>query len=248
MIGEAGGAVVDTTPYADDEPDDQSGPVEITVNPDTMPDWTADDEQVDQHLEDNHNNSPKKNEGLDIATLRKNVARRCRIRTSRIGFPLSNCWTMPIMITGAADARGPAENDLQALEHNPRWIGLNRRYPVPDHSNWYRNAPGPGKGCLRENGTDIPFDDAECHEYPFWSTQQADNGPLELETPYIRWTRSRENGRQGNVLKQFYGEKLGRSMLFDGCNIPYPPVADDLTVPQRVAFPPTFLAIPGRSA
>jgi hypothetical protein len=242
-IGESGGAVVDTTPYADDEPDD-NGPVEITVNPDVMPDWTVDDEQVDQHLETNHDNSPKKNEALDVATLRKNVARRCRIRAIAAGFPLSDCWSLPIIVTGAADARGPAENDLQALEHNPRWIGLNRRYPVPSHSGWYDNAPGPGQGCPRVNGTDKPFGDAECHEYPFWSTQQANTGPLKLETPYIRWTHKPENRRQGNVLQHFYGENIGRSMLFDGCNIPYPPVAEGLTVPQRVAFSPTFLAIP----
>ena len=242
-IGESGGAVVDTTPYADDEPD-ADGPVEITVNPEIMPDWTVDDEQVDQHLETNHNNSPKKNDALDVATLRKNVARRCRIRTSRIGFPLSNCWTMPIMITGAADARGPAENDIDALAHNPRWLGLNRRSPAPARTNWYYNQPGPGDGCTRPEGGGLPFADAECDEYPMWAMQQAKGAGLELETPFIRWTDGVENGRQGSVLLHFYSVKNGRSMLFDGCNIPNETIPAGLTLPQRVAHPPTFLAIP----
>lgn len=25
--------------------------------------------------------------------------------------------------------------------YNARWIGLNRRYPVPGHSDWYRDDP-----------------------------------------------------------------------------------------------------------
>jgi hypothetical protein len=244
-IGESGGAVVDTTPYADDEPDDASGPVEITVNPETMPDWTIDDEQVDQHLETNNNNSPKKNDAMDVETLRKNVARRCRIRTARIGFPLSDCWSMPIMITGAADARGPAENDVDALAHNPRWLGLNRRYPTPTAGRtWYLNEPGPGDGCLRGPNNELPFAKAECDEYPMWAMQQAKGGALELETPYIRWTKQQENKRQGNVLLHFYGVKLGQSMLFDGCDIPETTAPDNLSLPARVAFVPTFLAIP----
>jgi hypothetical protein len=245
-IGESGGAVVDTTPYADDEPDDEEGPVEITVNPEIMPDWTVDDEDVDQHLETNHDNSPKKNDALDVETLRKNVARRCRIRTSRIGFPLSNCWTMPIMITGAADARGPAENDVQALAHNPRWLGLNRRYPTPDQDSppWYFDQPGPGEGCLRSASGGRPFVDAECDEYPMWAMQQAKGGGLELETPFIRWTKKKENGRQGNVLQHFYGVKLGRRMLFDGCDIPNENIPAGLALQQRIAHPPTFLAVP----
>jgi hypothetical protein len=74
--------------------------------------------------------------------------------------------------------------------------------------------------------------------------QQAKGAGLELETPYIRWTKKRENGRQGSVLLHFYSVKNGRNMLFDGCNIPNETIPDGLTLPQRVAHPPTFLAIP----
>jgi hypothetical protein len=129
-IGAAGGSVVDTTPWADDQPDDQAGPVEIDVNPDVMPEWTADDEAVDQNIKANHEASMKRNEVLDVETLRKNTARQCRIRVMKPGSgrTLSDCWTMPMVITGGADARGPAENDWEALKDNPvGWVSTGGR-------------------------------------------------------------------------------------------------------------------------
>jgi hypothetical protein len=183
-IGAPGGSVVDTTPWADDQPDDQSGPVEIDVNPDTMPQWTCADDQVDQAIKANHESSAEKNEGLDVEVLRKNIARRCRIRATRAAFPLNYCWTLPIMITGGLDAKGPADNDVEALEHNARWLGLNRRFPTPDRGSppWYYNQPSPGEGCPRTESGGLPFGDAECDEYPMWAMQQAKGAGLELET------------------------------------------------------------------
>ncbi|WP_445152678.1 hypothetical protein [Baekduia sp. Peel2402] len=248
-IGLPGGAVVDTTPYADDEPD-EDGAVIIRTNPDPMPAWTVEDTEIDQHIQENHDASPKRNEDLDNETLRKNAVRQCRIRVMKLnsGRTLSDCWTMPILITGGLDAHGPAVNDTEAVKDNARWIGLNRRpSPYPSNDAWYRDQSGPAAGCVPPN----PYDKGECHEFPFWSTQQhwakqaTNRGPLALGRPYISWTERDENQRQGKVLQRFYGASDTDTFRFTGCEIPQTPdPATQLNDIERVAFPPTFLAIP----
>jgi hypothetical protein len=244
-IGKPGGAVIDTTPWADDRPDD-FGPVEIEVNPDQMPDWTQQDEQIDQNIK---NINPVPDNEFLMDSVRQNVARQCRLWVQRAGLPTSNCWSLPIMVTGGLDARGPALNDVLALVRHPRWVGLNNRGKVPRKSPpWYFNRSDPSPGCVRNPvgpGQSAPPSGMECDEYPMWGMAQAYEGDLQTDIPNIAWVPKRENGRQGNVYWQFVNNFApGDSMLFHGCNIPPTTVPSPLTPAQRDAVPPTFLAIP----
>jgi hypothetical protein len=243
-IGQPGGAVIDTTPWADDTIDAQEDAVEIEVNPSPMPDWTSEDEEVDQHIKDL--NPIPDNEWMGVEDLRKNAARRCRIRIQRTSLPLSDCWTMPIMVTGGLDAYGPAKNDVLALARKPRWVAVNRRPSTPK-KRWYLNRAAPAPGCVQvptDAGPRAPAGMA-CDEYPMWQMAQGYEGDLQTDIPNIAWTSSVENSRQGTVLSQFYSNNNpGESMLFHGCDIVVTPAraVGDPTPPDAV--PPTFLAIP----
>jgi hypothetical protein len=239
-IGEPGGAVVGTTPWADDQPDDD-GPVEIEVNPDQMPEWTQQDEQIDQNIK---NINPISDNEFLVETLRKNIARRCRIRSFKAGLPANLCWTLPILITGGADARGPAVNDLQALVRHARWLGPNRRpKELRNGQAWYYNQPGPGAGCLQ---SEKPNTTPGCDEYPMWDWSQAKGGSLETETPNIAWVPQLENGRQGRVWQHVKDMSPvgGATLRFRGCNIPITPKDPPVEMPLRDGVAPTFLAIP----
>jgi hypothetical protein len=245
-IDAAGGTVIDTTPWADDQADDKDGPVTIDVNPDDMPEWTSDDEEIDSRIIDL--NPTPDNDIVNVPDLRKNVSHQCRIAVTEAGLPPSDCWNLPILVTGGADAHGPAVNDTNALIRHERWVGPNRR-PTTAKTNWYFDEPGPGEGCLQATK---PADmiKPSCDEYPMWDWSQGKGGSLETETPSIKWVAQKENSRQGRVWQQFKdsANKGGATLPFKGCNIPITPIGVPPLPPvARDDEAPTFLAIPIKS-
>jgi hypothetical protein len=240
------GTVIDTTPWADDQADDQDGPVTVDVNPDDMPEWTSDDQEIDSHIVDL--NPIPDNDMVDVPDIRKNVSHQCRIAIAETSLPTSDCWNLPILVTGGADAWGAAVNDTDALTRHERWLGPNRRPKTnrPNGDPWYYDEPGPGAGCL-QNAKPPAMKAPSCDEYPMWDWSQAKGGSLETETPNIAWVEFHENRRQGRVWQHFRDatSKGGDTLPFKGCNIPITPVEDPpRPVPTRDVVEPTFLAIP----
>jgi hypothetical protein len=245
-LGEPAGAVITATPRADALPDERGEEVVIEVNPAAVPAMTAEDEQVAQELETRNPQDENKN----LTTrVRRNLARQCRKYVQKALKPLSWCWDLPIMITGGADAMGPARNDVLALKRRWRWIGLNNRLSEPNQSApdrprppWYRNRAEPEPGCVLVDGN-APAS-MGCDEYPMWGMSQGHTGDLETDVPNLMWTNSRENGRQGNVYKQFVSRKGIDKMLFGGCRVPEEEPWPGLSNAAKDAVPPTFLAVP----
>lgn len=249
-IGLPAGAVVDTTPAADNQADNQDAEVVIRTNPDPMPDWTADDQTISDNMDQAN---PVATNPLLQETLRKNVARRCRVRAIAALLPISDCWTLPIFVTGGLDAMGPAENDADALTNiKPRWFGANVRPSYTRNNSWYTNRSTylPRSGCL---GAYRPNNDGDqdCDEFPLQGFAQGYNGPLQTLTPLVRWTNATENRWQGTAFQQFKGPRnAGDSLRFRGCDIPPTPfdnednlIGDALSVAID-EVPPTFLALP----
>jgi hypothetical protein len=238
-IGVPAGAVVDTSPWADEQLD-EDGPVEVEVNPAVMPDWTPDDQEIADRITTNNTTA---NQYLEDPTLVKNSARRCRLRVQAAGLPTSDCWSLPIMITGGLDAMGAANNDADALKRHSRWVGVNRRDEArPPGDRWYIGVPGPGGGCVQQDGRN-PVG-MECDEYPMWKMSQGHNGPLETEPQNITWVPRDENRQQGKVLKKMYNEFDPGALPFPGCNVPATPDPGLAPGPSRDVVPPTFLAVP----
>jgi hypothetical protein len=239
-----GDTVIDTTPWADEQADDYDRPVAIDVNPPNPTEWTSDDQEIDNRIIDL--NPLPDNDMLKVPDLRKNVSHQCRIAVAKASLPTSDCWNLPILVTGGADAYGPADNDTKALTRHARWIGPNRR-PTTSRGTgqpWYFNQPGPGDGCLT---SEKPAVRPGCDEYPMWDWSQGKDGSLETETSSIKWVDQLENSRQGRVWQHFRDltNKGGATLPFKGCNIPITPVAEPpLAIPARDAVAPTFLAIP----
>jgi hypothetical protein len=245
-IDAPGGAVITTTPRADDVPDGTDGEVVIEANPDVMPEMTAADEAVDEELEAENPESENKNLTREI---RRNLARRCRIYIGKTSLSINLCSSLPIMITGGADAMGPARNDALALKRHARWLGLNSRLPAPQRARppWYQDLALPEPGCVRSEsqpGVKRAPAGMGCDEYPMWGMSQGHTGDLETETPNLMWVPARENGRQGNVFNHFASGGGVDSMLFRGCSISSEPPKPGLTALEKDAELPTFLAIP----
>jgi hypothetical protein len=160
------GRVTDTRPHADLEIA-QGREIIIYVNPNPLPTMTTTDTSIANML-------ATQNPGTVDETNKKTLAITCRKLTVAAGRSSSDCLSLPIFVVGK-EAHVPAENDLAGLLRNPSWVALNAR----DTSNaigpvrWYRNQGTPTPGCL--NDEKFPAN-AECDEFPYWSTLQANNG------------------------------------------------------------------------
>lgn len=249
-IGLPAGAVVDTTPAADNIVDNKDADVVIRTNPDPMPDMTDDDTMISNNM---GLANPVADNPQFTEVLRKNAARQCRFRALAASLPISTCWTLPIFVTGGADSWGPAINDKKAISDvKPRWFAGNVRPPYTRARSWYVNKPGNAfpDGCLTVKK---PTNDGnqDCDEYPLQSFAQGKGGPLETETPSLKWTNFRENRMQGRAFQHFAsGDNPGDRYLWAGCNIPPTPwtndgglVGDALNAAKDIV-PPTFLSLP----
>lgn len=215
--------------------------VAVFVNPETMPTMTATETQIATQLE--AKNPGVVDEEAEKPFAFKTIARRCA-RTAPV---TSDCESLPIFVTGY-DAVGPARNDALAIASTPRWALLHRR-PSQATTGWYNGKDGcrpADRDAARAAGMINP----QCHEFPFWSTLEAWQAPLnDGVQPRIEMTNGDENLLQGRALKHFYGTSSSEfSPRFPPCHIPATP--DDLVAgvpsPQRevIAQDSAFLNVP----
>jgi hypothetical protein len=207
----------------------------IYRNPSTMPTMTAEDDEIADTLEDQ--NPDTVNE-----TNKKTIARTCRIRTTAASLSPDDCTTLPILIQGS-DTPGTTRNEIVALSRHPEWVLLHHRERTTRPSPaWYFNQAEPSPGCLTaEKPAPVDGRAAECDEFPFWSTLQAQGASMSFgRVPAIRWVPFADNNRQASILRQFYSNRTpGTSVHFHGCNIAAEPNGTILPTAGS-----TFLNIP----
>jgi hypothetical protein len=222
VMEQQAGRVTDTYPHAGDQ---IAAPRDVTIyaNPDPMPAMTTADDALADTLED-------QNPDTINDTNKKTIARTCRTLVQRASRPAGDCTSLPMFVVGR-DALKPAQNDFSAILHHPEWVALNRRVDSTN-TRWYRNQPG----CLDEDR--IPIN-AECDEYPYWSSMQAQDGPLNTATPQIVWTPSQENRLEGNALRKFYSNDGPGTFPWRGCDIQARQLTD--VVPTLES---TYLVVP----
>jgi hypothetical protein len=112
------------------------------------------------------------------------------------------CKTEPIFLTGD-DTPGASAHDLQAIAENPARMFLtyatSAEKPRP-HPAWYNNDPT----CVAAHANGL-----DCDEFPFWSTEQGEDGLHQLGAPSLAGvTGIGDNRLQGQRLGTFYHNPL----------------------------------------
>jgi hypothetical protein len=218
VMEEGAGKVTDIYPTAGTEiPQDQD--IDVWINPSPMP--VMSQQQLDL-ADDLEQQNPETVTGTNSKTL----SHTCAELAAQAQMQISVCRTTPIFVVGH-DATKPAINDRAAIDRYPAWFKLNARTKSANPQ-WYVNSATPSPGCLTAER--FPAN-AQCDEYPFWSTMQANNGPLRgPEVPGIRWTPFKENQREGSALRKFYSDNDPAVFPWSGCDLDQQALTDTVAV------------------
>jgi hypothetical protein len=148
------------------------------------------------------------------------VARECLRRLIAVGetSPREGCRQTPILAEGVEGGEA-TELDIDALNAYPYWVLLHY-YPRGPNSGWYTSEPE----C------NTPEFGMQCHEYPFWTTQEGGPPPPGGTRPSLRMVPGLDNSRHGGHYTAF----------LDKCDITAPgrpflgiPISPSLGIPAR---------------
>jgi len=142
----------------------------------------------------------ERNPDLDPAYA-PDVAAECLVRASVIGNAFQECKRLPIFASGS-DVPSATLHDLSALTHrNPAWVQLNY-------------VPSTGKlgdgWQTRQAECQPPEGGKQCHEFPFFATQQGGPPPEGAVRPLLGLIDAFDNQSQGG--------KYGRTFI-KGCSV-----------------------------
>ena len=154
------------------------------------------------------------------------VARECLRRLVAAGesSPRDACRELPILAEGVEGGEA-TDLDIDALAANPYWVLLHYYQRGPNNQ-WYASEPE----CASEVGK-------QCHEYPFWSTEEGGPPPAGGVRPWLRMVPASDNQSHG---AQYGGFLTKCRISTSGTPFLGIPLSPSLGIPTRKLcnFPP----------